>query len=159
MKIFEHAIDVKVPVRVAFNQWTHFEEFPRFMEGVKEVRQLDDTHLHWRAEIGGVEEEYTAEITEIVPDQRVAWRSTSGAENAGAVTFHYLDEDRTRVVVQMAYEPHNLVEHVGDLLGILDRRARGDLERFKGYVEGLGEDSVAWRGRILPSDLGTSAQS
>lgn len=158
MNTFEHAIDVKVPVRVAYNQWTQFEEFPHFMEGIKEVRQLDEEHLHWRGEVAGVEEEWTAEITEQIPDQRIAWRSTSGAENAGVVTFHYLDEDRTRVMLQIAYQPEGVVEHLGDMLGVMERRLRGDLERFKEYVEGRGHESGAWRG-VIPKDLGSSTQA
>ena len=106
MSTVTKSVDVNVPIRAAYDQWTQFEEFPRFMEGVKDVRQLDDTHLHWKAEIAGVTKEWDAEITEQHPDERVAWKSTSGAPNAGVVTFHRLDDDHTRVTLQMDVEPH-----------------------------------------------------
>jgi uncharacterized membrane protein len=142
------SIDVNVPVQTAYNQWTQFEEFPRFMEGVKEVRQLDDKRLHWHAKIGGKEEEWDAEITEQHPDHRVAWRSTSGDLNAGVVTFHQLDEMTTRVTVQMDYEPQGVVENIGDMLGVVDRRVEGDLERFKEFIESRDAETGAWRGDI-----------
>src|SRR5579885_1170006 len=111
------SIDVNVPVRTAYNQWTQFESFPHFMEGVQEVRQLDDTRLHWRAKIGGKEKEWDAKITEQQPDQRIAWTSTSGAENAGVVTFHRIDDNRTRVTLQLDFDPEGFVENVGDAVG------------------------------------------
>ena len=141
-------IDVNVPVRTAYNQWTQFEEFPRFMEGVKEVRQLDDEHLNWTVEVGGRTKEWTAEITEQNPDERVAWRSEAGADNAGVVTFHRLGEDQCRVTVQIDAEPENLVETIGEALGMLERRVKGDLERFKDFIEGRGSASGAWRGEV-----------
>jgi len=144
----EKSIDVNVPVSTAYNQWTQFEEFPRFMEGVKEVRQLDDRTLEWTAEIAGNEETWTAEIVEQEPDLRVAWRSTSGAPNAGVVTFHRIDADTTRVMLQMEYEPQGAVENVGDALGIPERRIQGDLERFKEFIESRGRETGAWRGEI-----------
>jgi len=142
------SIDVNVPVRTAYNQWTQFEEFPRFMEGVKEVRQLDDKRLHWRAEIGGKEEEWDAEITEQIPDERVAWTSTTGARNAGVVTFHYIDDNTTRVTLQLEYEPEGLVENVGSMVGAVDRRVEGDLKRFKEFIESRGVETGGWRGTI-----------
>ena len=142
------SIDVHVPVRTAYNQWTQFEEFPQFMEGVEEIRQLDDKRLHWRANIGGKEKEWDAEITEQAPDLRVAWKSTTGAENAGVVTFHRLGENQTRVTVQMDYDPEGLVEHMGDALGVIERRVHGDLERFKHFIEEHGQATGAWRGTI-----------
>ncbi len=142
------SIDVNVPVQAAYNQWTQFEEFPRFMEGVEEVRQLDDTRLQWRASIGGKTEEWTAEITEQHPDHRVAWKSTSGAHNAGVVTFHQLDGNSSRVTVQLDYEPEGAVEKAGDLLGVVDRRVEGDLERFKEFIESRGSATGAWRGDV-----------
>jgi uncharacterized membrane protein len=142
------SIDVKVPVSTAYNQWTQFEEFPRFMEGVKSVTQVDDTHLRWVAEIGGKEKEWDAEISEQHPDERVAWRSTSGADNAGVVTFHRIDDETTRVTLQMDADPEGIVENVGTALGVLDRRVKGDLERFKEYVESRGTESGAWRGDV-----------
>jgi len=144
----EKSIDVNVPVSTAYNQWTQFEEFPRFMEGVKEVRQLDDRTLEWTAEIAGNEETWTAEIVEQEPDLRVAWRSTSGAPNAGVVTFHRIDADTTRVMLQMEFEPQGAVEKAGDALGIPERRIEGDLERFKEFIESRGRETGAWRGEI-----------
>jgi uncharacterized membrane protein len=144
----EKHIDVNLPVRVAYNQWTQFEEFPRFMEGVKEVRQLDARRLHWVANIAGKEEEWDAEISEQTPDQRIAWRSTSGATNAGVVTFHYLDESKCRVMLQLEYEPEGVVEKAGEWLGVVNRRVEGDLERFKKYIEQRGSETGAWRGEI-----------
>lgn len=144
----EKSIDVDVPVRTAYDQWTQFESFPQFMEGVKEVRQLDDTHLHWKAEIGGKTVEWNAVITEQVPDQRIAWRNTDGADNAGVVTFHRIDDARTRVMLQLETEPHGIAETVGDALGFLGRRVEGDLERFKHMIESRGVETGAWRGRV-----------
>jgi uncharacterized membrane protein len=146
------SVDVEVPLRTAYNQWTQFAEFPRFMEGVKSVKQLDDTHLHWLAEIAGKEEEWDAEITEQHPDERVAWRSISGPKNAGVVTFHRIDDSTTRVTLQMDVEPEGLVESVGTTLGFLDRRVRGDLQRFKEFIEHRGTETGAWRGEVeVPS--------
>ena len=142
------SIDVDVPVRMAYNQWTQFESFPHFMEGVQEVRQLDDKNLHWRASIAGKEEEWDAVITEQKPDMRVAWRSTSGATNAGVVTFHRLGENKTRVTLQLDYDPAGVVENVGDVLGFVSRRVEGDLERFKAFIEARGHETGAWRGEI-----------
>ncbi|MEV4811970.1 SRPBCC family protein [Micromonospora avicenniae] len=145
--VTEH-VDVSVPVRTAYDQWTQFEEFPHFMEGVEEVRQLSDTMTHWTVEIGGVKREFDAEITEQLPDERVAWRSTSGAQQAGVVTFHRLDPDNTRVTLQLEFEPRGAVEKAGDKMGIVDRRAKGDLERFKQYIERRGQETGAWRGKV-----------
>lgn len=152
MAQFEHAIEVNVPVRTAYNQWTQFEDFPYFMEGVKEVTQLDDKRLRWVAEIAGREEQWFAEISEQTPDKRVAWYSTSGATNAGVVTFHYLDPNTTRVMLQLEYEPEGLVENAGTLLGLVQRRIRGDLERFKKFIESRGDETGAWRGEIERED-------
>ena len=142
------SVDVKVPVGTAYNQWTQFEEFPRFMEGVKSVSQIDDTHIHWVAEIGGVEKEWDAEVTEQHPDERVAWRATSGAENAGVVTFHRIDEETTRVTLQMDVDPDGVIENIGTALGFLERRVEGDLDRFKQYIESRGTETGAWRGDV-----------
>lgn len=141
-------VDVNVPVRTTYNQWTQFETFPRFMEGVKEVKQLDDRRLHWRAEIGGREEEWDAEITEQIPDTRIAWRSLGGAPNAGVVTFHRLSDQATRVTAQIDYEPKGVIENIGDTLGVLSNRVEGDLERFKEFIENRGQETGAWRGEI-----------
>ena len=153
MSTIEKSIEVNVPVRTAYNQWTQFEEFPRFMEGVKEVRQLDDKRLHWRAQIAGKEEEWDAEIVEQDPDKRVAWRNTSGAPNAGVVTFHYLEPNKTRVMLQLDYQPQGVVESVGDVLGFVSRRVEGDLERFKEFIESRGTETGAWRGEIKNTDV------
>jgi uncharacterized membrane protein len=147
----EESLDVKVPARTAYNQWTQFEEFPKFMEGVEEVRQLDDRRLHWRARVGGKEEEWTAEIVEQIPDKRISWRSISGNRNAGVVTFHRLSDDATRVMVQMDYEPEG-VEKVGDFMGLARRRVRGDLQRFKEFLESRGAETGSWRGEIPSVD-------
>ncbi|MEU6076568.1 SRPBCC family protein [Micromonospora sp. NPDC047074] len=145
--VTEH-VDVCVPVRTAYDQWTQFEEFPQFMAGVQEVRQLSDTMTHWTVEIGGVKREFDAEITEQLPDERVAWRSTGGTRQAGVVTFHRLDPDTTRVTLQLEFEPHGVVEQAGDKLGIVDRQAKGDLERFKQFIERRGQETGAWRGKV-----------
>jgi uncharacterized membrane protein len=142
------SIDVNVPVRTAYDQWTQFEEFPKFMEGVKSVEQRDDTHLHWKAEIAGQQKDWDAEITEQRPEERVAWRSTSGAPNAGVVTFHRLDDDTTRVTLQLDAEPEGIVEGAGTALGVLDRRVKGDLERFKEFIEARGVQTGGWRGEV-----------
>ncbi|HET7495187.1 MAG TPA: SRPBCC family protein [Candidatus Limnocylindrales bacterium] len=141
-------IDVDVPVRTAYDQWTQFEEFPRFMEGVESVKQLTDTTLEWTAKIAGVERSWRAEITEQEPDQRVAWQSTSGARNAGVVTFHRLADRRSRVTLQLDIEPTGPVETVGDAVGAVERRVEGDLKRFKEFIEGRGDSTGAWRGEV-----------
>jgi uncharacterized membrane protein len=143
------SVDVDVPVRTAYNQWTQFEEFPRFMDGVHEIHQLDATHTHWKTEIGGVKREFDAEITEQLPDERVAWKSVEGSRQAGVVTFHRLDDTHTRVTVQMDLEPQGVVEKAGAALGAVDHRVKGDLRRFKDYIEHRGGvETGAWRGQI-----------
>jgi uncharacterized membrane protein len=153
MANIEQSIDVDVDVRTAYNQWTQFEDFPQFMEGVEEVRQVDDTHTHWRTKVAGKEKEFDAEITEQTPDQRIAWAAEAGPEHAGVVTFHRIDDDKTRVMLQMDYEPEGVVEKVGDALGLVKRRVTGDLERFKALVEerGSGGETGAWRGEVEQS--------
>ncbi len=148
MSTVEKSIEVEVPVSTAYNQWTQIEDFPRFMEGVEEVRQLDDTHLHWRAKISGKEKEWDAEITEQIPDQRIAWRSTSGAANGGVVTFHRISDDRTRIMLQMDYDPEGIVENIGDAVGVFSRRVQGDLERFRDFLMTRGQETGAWRGTV-----------
>jgi uncharacterized membrane protein len=147
----EKSVEVDVPVSTAYNQWTQFEEFPSFMNGVEVVKQLDETHLHWVASIGGHREEWDAEITEQLPDERVAWKATSGKGNAGVVTFHKLDENRTKVMLQLDWESEGMVEALGALLGRDDRAVKGDLERFKELVEKQGSESGAWRGEVKQS--------
>ncbi len=148
MERIEKSIEVRCPVRAAYNQWTQFEEFPRFMSGVKEVRQLDDTHVHWHAEIWGKDKEWDAEIVEQVPDQHIAWRSTSGdAPNNGSVRFEQMGPDRTRVNLTMEYEPQGVVENVGDKLGVMSRRVQTTVEQFKDFIEKQGQTG-AWRGEV-----------
>jgi uncharacterized membrane protein len=148
MSTIEQSVEVNVPVRTAYNQWTQFEEFPRFMEGVEEVHQVTDTRLHWTAEIAGVHREWDAEITEQTPDQRIAWKSTDGTENSGVVTFHRLSDGETKVTLQMGFDPEGFTEKAGDLLGIVRMRTKGDLERFKDFVEERGGETGAWRGEV-----------
>ena len=148
MSTIEQSIDVNVPVHTVYNQWTQFEEFPRFMEGVQEVRQLDERRLHWRATIGGRGEEWDAVITEQHPDERIAWKNTTGATNAGVVTFHRLADTKTRIMLQMEYDPQGVVENLGDLLGVVSRRVANDLERFKEFIEARGQATGAWRGEV-----------
>ena len=148
MSYIEKSIEINVPVKAAYNQWTQFEEFPRFMEGVKEVQQLDDKHLHWKAEIAGKEKEWNAEITEQIPDQRIAWTSVAGAWTGGTVTFHPLSDQTSKVLLRLEYEPQGFVENVGDAAGFVTRRVEGDLERFKDYIERRGQETGAWRGTI-----------
>lgn len=144
------SIDVNVPVRTAYDQWTQFESFPEFMEGVVAVRQVDATHLHWKATVGGKPQEWDAEIDEQIPDQKVAWHSTEGDLNAGVVTFNRLGADQTRVLLSLEYEPRGVLENTGAALGFLDRRVKGDLERFKAFIEGRGAggETGAWRGTV-----------
>lgn len=147
------SVEVDVPVRVAYDQWTQFEEFPKFMEAVERVEQLNDTTLRWTAEIAGVKKTWTAEITEQTPDQRIAWTSTEGASNAGVVTFHRLDDRQARVTLQLDVEPEGPVESAGDALGFVRRQAKGDLERFKEFVESRGVATGAWRGEVRQDDV------
>lgn len=148
MSVVEKAIEINVPVRTAYNQWTQFEEFPRFMEGVKQVKQLDDKHLHWKADIAGQEKEWDAEITEQIPDQRIAWKSQGGTMTAGVVTFQPVSDAKSKVMLHMEYDPKGIIEHVGDAVGAVSQRVEGDLERFKHYIETRGQETGAWRGTV-----------
>ncbi len=149
MASVQESIDVEVPIRVAYDQWTQFESFPQFMDGVEEIRQLDDTHTHWVTNMRGVKREFDAEITEQHPDERVAWRSTSGeAKHAGVVTFHRLDENKTRVMIQIDWEPEGVVEKAGAALGFDDRSVKADAQRFKEFIESRGAETGAWRGDV-----------
>ena len=156
MSQVEQSIDVEVPVRVAYDQWTQFEAFPQFMDGVERVVQKDDKTLEWHAVVGGQEKHWDAEIVEQTPDQRVAWRSTSGATNAGVVTFQPTGPNTTRVTLQLEADPEGPVESAGDAMGFLDRRVTGDLERFKEFVEGRGVATGAWRGEIHGGEVDRS---
>ncbi|WP_328342135.1 SRPBCC family protein [Micromonospora sp. NBC_00421] len=144
----ERSIEVGVPVSIAYNQWTQFEEFPRFMGGVEEVRQLDDRQLHWVARIAGVRREWDATVLEQVPDEKVAWAASDGVTNAGAVYFQRIGPDRTRVLLCLEYEPDGLVEKAGDRLHVVARQAEADLERFRSYLEARGAETGAWRGSV-----------
>lgn len=148
MATIERSIDVNVAVGTAYNQWTQFEEFPRFMQAVKRVEQLDDKRLEWTAEIAGHERTWTAEIYEQVPDEVIAWRATSGEPNSGRVTFEEVDPATTRITLVMEWSPEGTVEKAGDALGFDDRQVQGDLERFKEFIEGRGQETGAWRGEI-----------
>ncbi len=148
MSNIEQSIDVDVPLRAVYNQWTQFEDFPKFMDGIVEVRQLSDTRLLWRSEIGGVDESWEAEIDEQLPDQRIAWHSVTGAKNAGVVTFHHLSDTKTRVMLQLDYDPQGLLENIGDALGAVSLRVKGDLQRFKEFIEALGQETGGWRGSV-----------
>jgi len=144
----EKSVDVKAPVRTAYNQWTQFESFPHFMSGVDKIEQTTPTRTHWRTTIGGVTREFDAEITEQHPDERVAWRSVDGPQHAGVVTFHRLDDRTTRVHLQMEYEPSTLTEKAGTALGVVGSRVQGDLERFRDFIENRDGETGAWRGEV-----------
>lgn len=163
METIEKSIEVEAPLSMVYNQWTQFEEFPEFMEGVKEVRQLDDKRLFWKAEIAGKDKEWHAEIFEQVPDQRIAWRATSGAMNTGMVNFESLGPNRTRVHLRLNYETEGAIEKMGDVLGAVSMRVQGDLKRFKEFIESRGTETGAWRGQIhgreVQSDAGSEPRS
>ncbi len=148
MSTIEESIEVNVPVRTAYNQWTQFEDFPRFMEGVEKITQLDDKRLHWEVSIAGQRREYDATITEQLPDERIAWAADGEATNAGVVTFHYISDSSCRVMLQLEFEPEGIVEKAGDALGIVKSRVKGDLGRFKEFIESQGSETGAWRGEI-----------
>jgi uncharacterized membrane protein len=148
METVEKSVDIHMPVQAVYNQWTQFEEFPRFMEGVESVKQLDDTRLHWVVNIAGDRKEWDARITEQLPDQRIAWRSERGEHTSGAVSFHPLGADQTRVTVKLDYEPQGATQKIGDMLGIVSRRVAGDLERFKDFIETRGRETGAWRDTV-----------
>lgn len=152
MSTIEESVEVNVPLATAYNQWTQFEEFPSFMEGVEEVRQTDDTHLHWVVAFGGQHHEWDAEITEQKPDERIAWTNTDGKGNAGVVTFHRIDDGVTRLMVQMDFVPEGILEKLGAAIGSPDRRVKGDLQRFKDLVEADDYEGGAWRGEVARPD-------
>ena len=144
----EKSVEVQLPVSTVYNQWTQFEEFPQFMEGVEQVTQLDDTRLHWVAQIAGVTREWDAEIVDQQPDQRIAWRSVDGAGNGGIVTFQPVGPNATRVSLQMQFEPEGVAETVGEKLGFVSKQTEGDLKRFKSFIEERGAETGAWRGEV-----------
>jgi hypothetical protein len=151
-----HSIDINAPLRAVYNQWTQFEDFPRFMEGVEEVRQDGPKNLFWKARIAGKEKQWEAEIIEQVPDQKIVWQSIDGAPNSGEVTFESLDEERTRVILTMEYEPEGFLEKAGDVLGIPSGRAEGDLKRFRDFIEERGTETAGWKKRIEPEESSES---
>ncbi|MEV6653663.1 SRPBCC family protein [Streptomyces sp. NPDC051219] len=149
MSQVEESIEVHVPVRIAYNQWTQFETFPEFMDGVERIEQRTATLTHWVTNVHGVKREFDAEITEQIPDERVAWTTVDGeSRQAGVVTFHHLGENRTKVMLQMDFAPEGPAETVGDKLGFVQRQAKGDLERFKKFIESRGSETGAWRGEV-----------
>ncbi|PRH81107.1 cyclase [Streptomyces solincola] len=151
MSTVKETIEVDVPVHTAYNQWTMFEEFPRFMEGVDEIRQVDDRHNHWKTSFGGVHREFDTEIVDQLPDERIAWRTVAGdTRQKGVVTFQKVDDTHTRVEVVMDLEPTGVAEKAADATGVIDRRVKGDMRRFKEYIETQGGESGGWRGRIRP---------
>lgn len=155
MSKVKESIDVDVPLHSAYNQWTQFEDFPRFMEGVEEVRQTDDRHSHWTTKVAGARREFDTEIVDQLPDERISWRTVGGdVQQMGVVTFQRLDDSHTRVSLAMDFHPKGMAEKAGDLLGVLDRQVKGDLKRFKGFIEEQGRESGGWRGRLSPEGTG-----
>lgn len=150
MPVYEKSVDVDVPVRVAYDQWTQFQTFPEFMSGVQRVVQRTDTTMHWVTSIGGVTREFDTMIVEQRPDERIAWRAEKGVAHAGEVTFHRLDGDRTRVHVRMEHEPQGLAERVGAATGAIDHEVHADLDRFKQFIESRGHETGAWRSTVEP---------
>ena len=148
MSTVEKSIEVGVPVRTAYDQWTQFESFPQFMDGVDRIDQLSPTTTHWITSIGGVHREFDAEITEQRPDERIAWCSVSGPKQAGVVTFHRIDATTCRVMLQLDFAPEGLLETVGDKLGVVGHRIEGDLARFKSFIESRGIQQGGWRGTV-----------
>ena len=155
MSRFESSTDVNVPVGVAYDQWTQFEEFPRFMDNVERVDQLDAKRLHWVAEIAGQRKEWTAEITDQTPNTRIAWRSTSGNQNDGAVLFEPAGPDKTKVTLRIDADPEGPVETIGANLGILEAAVKSDLEHFKQFIEDRGTPTGAWKGEIHGEEVRT----
>jgi uncharacterized membrane protein len=151
MERIEKTVEVDCPVRTVYNQWTQFEDFPKFMAGVKEVRQLDDTHLHWRAEVWGKDKEWDAEITEQEPDKRVSWQSVGGATNAGTVRFEPLAENRTLVRLALSYEPEGVTENIGSAMGAMQTQVEKSVKDFKQFIERRGTETGAWRGEVHDS--------
>jgi carbon monoxide dehydrogenase subunit G len=151
----EKTITVDVPISTAYNQWTQFEEFPQFMGGVQSVEQLDDRRLRWVAEIAGVRREWHADILEQRPDEKIAWAATEGATNAGAVYFIASGPGQTQVTLELEYDPEGLVEKAGDALGLIERQAQSDVERFKEFIESRGAESGSWRGQVGAPAVGT----
>jgi uncharacterized membrane protein len=147
MERLEESVEVEAPLQTTYNQWTQFEDFPRFMEGVESVRQIDDTHVRWVAEIAGKRKEWDAEITQQVPDREIAWIGLGDPDNRGRVVFEPVN-GRTKVTLLLDYEPEGPVEEIGDKLGVTRRRVAGDMQRFKEFIESRGRETGAWRGEV-----------
>lgn len=148
MERVEKYVEVNAPLRAVYDQWTQFEDFPRFMPGVKSVRQIDDTHLHWSAEVWGKDEEWDAEITEQEPDKRISWKSISGKGNAGTVRFEPVDPNHTRVHLVFAYEPEGVIENAGHAMGLMDSQVQMAVDGFKAFIEARGKATGGWRGEV-----------
>jgi uncharacterized membrane protein len=148
MERIEKSIEVECPISTVYNQWTQFEEFPRFMKGVKKVTQLDDQRLRWQAEIAGKDKEWDARITDQVPDQLIAWQSEGGEYTSGTVNFMPAGANRTNIKLQLVYDPKGFVESAGDAIGVVSSRIENDLERFKEFIENRGKETGSWRGTI-----------
>ena len=149
----EKTVQVDAPISAVYNQWTQFEEFPQFMDGVESVTQLDDRRLHWVAEIAGTREEWDAEIVDQEPDQRIAWRAITGTTNDGIVTFQPLGPESTRVTLDLDVEPEGLKEKIGEKLGFVSKQVEGDLKRFKSFIESRGTETGAWRGEVRGGEV------
>jgi uncharacterized membrane protein len=159
MKHVERVIEVNAPLRAVYNQWTQFEEFPRFMSDVKQVRQIDDTHVHWHAEVWGKDKEWDAEITEQEPDKRISWKSVSGVPNAGTIRFVPVDADRTQIRLAMAYDTDGVAESIVSAIGGLKTTVEITLQQFKHFIEDRGRETGAWRNEVRDSRVAGSARS
>ena len=143
-----HSVIVNVPIRTAYNQWTQFEEFPKFMSGVEKSEQRGPDVVYFKVNVAGRTVEYEADIVEQIPDERIVWESRAGKKTRGVVEFEPVGPDRTRITLDMTYEPKGVLESVGDLLGFVSRRTHEDLENFKKFIEARGVETGAWRGQI-----------
>jgi len=153
METAEKIIEVNAPLNRVYNQWTQFESFPEFMEGVMEVKQLDDKRLHWKANIGGKAKEWDAEIVEQVPDSLIAWRSVSGPPHNGTVSFRMRGPNRTEIMVRIEFQPQSMLESLAGAFGVVGRRIEEDLQRFKEFIENRPAETGAWRGRISGANV------
>jgi uncharacterized membrane protein len=151
MSVIEKSIEVAVPRRTVYDQWTQFEEFPTFMGGIERVQQVDDKHLHWKGQIAGVEREWDSEIIHQEPDDRITWRTTQGAQNDGTVSFASISPDRTQVTMRLEFEPEGFAEKAADVLHLVDLRVTKDLDNFKEFIEDREAETGAWRGDIKPT--------
>ena len=147
------SVDVNVPVSRAYDQWTQFESFPQFMNGVESVTQTDDRRTHWVTKIRGTRREFDAEITEQHPDERIAWKSVAGdTGHAGVVTFERLGDAQTRVTIQLSWVPESAMEKVGSAVHLDNHQIKADTERFKQVIEDHRgtETGVYHGGRTAP---------